>query len=764
MVQKLVLIRNVGQLSAITSPVDLERVTLLYGENGRGKSTLAWLLRVASQQDAAQMKAKATFGASGPQEVGLIFSMAGGNKQCHFKDGQWTCALPDVDVFDSVFVDDNVYSGMAVDSKQRQQLLDFVLGDKPVVIKRRIDELDAQSRKAAGEKSSADTSLRGYAGPIAVYNYVNVIAPADIDAQIGQTSRKLQEVRDADTLLSRSKPKNLPQLDFLGAELRRLAGTTIEDLNSEAEAKVRLHIGERGPHMEPWLKSGLEFCDDKACPYCGQAIDPDSIVATYSAFFNEAYTQLKAGLDDLATKLRSRLTPERFDNVSGLVQSNNEVLASWAPHLVLAQASFPVEDVRRAWKQVADAAEAILGAKLNSPLDAIPAAKCDELDRAIDALNLALDPYRASINSRSTEINTFLQSVKSGDQNRLQGDLNRLEATKKRTLPEVERLAEQYKNASADHDRINKEKASLKSQLTDEAPKVIRPYAEAINRLLRDFGADFELHGVHHSNPGGKPTVDYKLKVRGSEVGLGTKDSARTSPCFGSSLSDGDKRTLALAFFLAKVGADNRLGEKVLVVDDPMSSLDRHRQRRTIEALADLASRAKQVIVLSHDPRFLAALRKRIVQKTPRGQSPAIVAFEIERCATGSHIVPCDIDRRAMQGYPDKRARLQDFVDGRGSNVEEAARLVREVMEGFLKLKYPTDIGADDTLGDIINNHAGYASATRENLAKHLPGLRKLNDTKVFHHGGNLDEELGLSDGEVKVWATEVFDLINAGV
>jgi wobble nucleotide-excising tRNase len=602
MIQRLITIRNVGLLSSISAPVDFARVTLVYGENGRGKSTLSWLLRVASLKEASQMKAKATFGADGSQEVGILFSAAGGNKQCHFKDGCWTCELPGIDVFDSVFVDDNVYSGMAVDTRQRQQLLDFMLGEEPVTMKRRIEDLAAQSRKAASEKSAAVESLRGYADPIPVYDYVNVTVPSEIDAQIERASRQLQEARDADAFLSRSRPKPPQQLDFLSVDLRRLARTTIEDLNVAAESRVRLHIGKRGAHMEPWLKAGLEFCSDEGCPFCGQIVDADSIVYTYRAFFNEEYAQLKADLDDLAKRLRSRTSAEKLDFVLGLVESNNEILQSWAPHLQLAPDMLEDEDIRSAWTHVAEVAEAILTAKLNSPLDAIETILLDDFDRAVTALNYSLDPYRASIRAKLAEIVAFLESVRRCDLNRLQRELKKLEAIKKRALPEVDELTNQFKQASNDHVRINKEKTRLKNQLTCEAPKVIRPYVDAINSLLKEFGADFELYGVRQSNPGGKPTVDYKLKVRGSEVELGSRDAARTSPCFGSALSDGDKRTLALAFFLAKVGADDHLSEKVLVVDDPMSSLDRHRQRKTIEALADLAERSKQLIVLSHDP------------------------------------------------------------------------------------------------------------------------------------------------------------------
>ena len=46
----------------------------------------------------------------------------------------------------------------------------------------------------------------------------------------------------------------------------------------------------------------------------------------------------------------------------------------------------------------------------------------------------------------------------------------------------------------------------------------------------------------------------------------------------------------------------------MIVVDDPISSLDEHRRNATRDAILDLADRAKQTIVFSHSPRFLASL------------------------------------------------------------------------------------------------------------------------------------------------------------
>lgn len=764
MIERLITVRNVGLLAEVTAPVDLGAVTLIYGENGRGKSTLAWLFRVASLADPAQMSAKATFGASGPQDVGFLYADSGGKKQCHYKNGAWSCKLPNIEVFDSLFVDDNVYSGMSVESKQRQQLLDFVLGDAQVEIKRRIDNLDVESRQAAQQRRSAEDALRGYAGPMTVDKYVRSASPPDIDAQIDRAARQLQDVKDANDLIVRAQPKSVKQLDFLSSELRELATTTLADLDSAAEERVRQHIMGRAPGMEPWLKTGLDFCDDETCPFCGQSLDAESVVAAYKSFFNDEYRGLRTRLEDLAKRVRSRLEPERLERLSELAAENNRHLANWAPQVTLPPIEFPEQGVQQSLHELGRIAELILQQKLNSPLEPVSRSLCDDYERAVGAVNRSLDDYRAEVGKSIERIQAFLENVQAGDAVKLEREHARLRALKQRGLAHVQQLAEQYSTARAEHSRINKEKDLLKSKLRDAAPQVIQPYATSINSLLSDFGADFHLHGVHHSNPGGRPTVEYKLKVRGAEVGLGSKEFARTAPCFGSALSDGDKRTLALCFFLAKVGADPRLAEKVLVIDDPMSSLDRNRQRKTIESLVNLAQKARQVIVLSHDARFLAALKRRVLQKAPRGTAVNIIELQIERCPTGSTVASCDIERRALQGFPDKRARLQDFIDGRCTNTEQAARLVREVLEGYLKLKYPSDIATDDTLGEIINNHANYSAQPRDNISAHLPALKELNETKVFHHGGNLDEELGLSDAEVRGWAQKVIDLIYGGV
>lgn len=76
-------------------------------------------------------------------------------------------------------------------------------------------------------------------------------------------------------------------------------------------------------------------------------------------------------------------------------------------------------------------------------------------------------------------------------------------------------------------------------------------------------------------------------------------------------LSQGERRTLALACFLAEVAASDHDGP--IVLDDPVSSLDAGRRREVARRLAEEARR-RQVIVFTHDPSFFALLERERVR------------------------------------------------------------------------------------------------------------------------------------------------------
>jgi wobble nucleotide-excising tRNase len=129
MIRKILKLQNVGLLQDATQngAVELAQVTAVYSDNGRGKSTLAAVLRACQLGDAGRLHARKTIDATSAPAVKLLLPT--GN-HIEFTTNSWTAALPDIVIFDSEFVEQNVYSGFEVRADQRQSLLEFALGNR----------------------------------------------------------------------------------------------------------------------------------------------------------------------------------------------------------------------------------------------------------------------------------------------------------------------------------------------------------------------------------------------------------------------------------------------------------------------------------------------------------------------------------------------------------------------------------------------------------------------------------------------------------
>jgi energy-coupling factor transporter ATP-binding protein EcfA2 len=94
-------------------------------------------------------------------------------------------------------------------------------------------------------------------------------------------------------------------------------------------------------------------------------------------------------------------------------------------------------------------------------------------------------------------------------------------------------------------------------------------------------------------------------------------------------LSEGEQRALALAGFLTEVALTDGAG--AIIVDDPVSSLDRDRSVRVADRLTEEANK-RQVIVFTHDIVFFNELCRAADEK---GIEPATVALFSDKQAAG---------------------------------------------------------------------------------------------------------------------------------
>ena len=183
-------------------------------------------------------------------------------------------------------------------------------------------------------------------------------------------------------------------------------------------------------------------------------------------------------------------------------------------------------------------------------------------------------------------------------------ELEKLKALKKRHEPQLDGLCSRLATLTATKTRQEAERDAIKADLDRHSGDVVGRYESAINRYLDLFNAGFSIVKVDHNYVGGV-NASYHLLINKVAVPLGDEKTPINMPSFKNTLSAGDKSTLALALFLAQLENDPARNERIVVFDDPFSSQDSFRRNQTAIEIVRTIPNVTQVIVLSHDARFL---------------------------------------------------------------------------------------------------------------------------------------------------------------
>ena len=132
MIEKIDLLRNIGQFDSVNPPgnIAFSPFSLIYAENGRGKTTLAAIFRSLESGNPELINERQRLGSNRPPHV--VVSHDG--QQAVFQNGAWTHTIPNIAIFDDVFVATNVCSGIDLGTLHRQNLHELILGAQGVAL------------------------------------------------------------------------------------------------------------------------------------------------------------------------------------------------------------------------------------------------------------------------------------------------------------------------------------------------------------------------------------------------------------------------------------------------------------------------------------------------------------------------------------------------------------------------------------------------------------------------------------------------------
>ncbi len=113
MIERIISIMNVGKFvnCKTAGDVTFRKLTLVYGENGRGKTTLCDILRSLATGDGDRIVGRKTLGSDDAPSSQILVTGA----KHTFTYGAWSQPFSNLAIYDSVFVHENVYAGDVFD-------------------------------------------------------------------------------------------------------------------------------------------------------------------------------------------------------------------------------------------------------------------------------------------------------------------------------------------------------------------------------------------------------------------------------------------------------------------------------------------------------------------------------------------------------------------------------------------------------------------------------------------------------------------------
>lgn len=284
--------------------------------------------------------------------------------------------------------------------------------------------------------------------------------------------------------------------------------------------------------------------------------------------------------------------------------------------------------------------------------------------------NHRIEAYNSQIDGWNEEINGLKK--KQPDLNKLKQEFKKLEIQQKRFFPEVAKICDTYKTILENVESKKQLQQEKQVQLTLSVSKKLVNYGEKINKYLEKFGTSLKLEVDPKPTYIGRskePSIKYSLLMDEYKIDLEKY-----------ALGEGDKNSLAFAFFLAKLSLDDQISDKIVVFDDPVSSLDRTRRNRTVEYIKELATKAKQVIVLSHNDNFIFELYEKL-----KGLGIEHNTLKIDN----GEIKEWDVKEEMKLPYFATIAKLESFLEKkRKLSPKDAKELIRIVLENALELRY----------------------------------------------------------------------------
>lgn len=772
MLKKIIALKNIKQLNHKQAPTsDFKALNLIYGRNGTGKSTICRLFNQINIGDVESIKELRSLEADGDIEINFLFNCGSQNKPITLNTISESPYK--FSVFDEKFVANNVYTPEGVKSSNLVNYYEFCLGESAVEKQSMISSLKTDNESITSTITPLEASIKAHFNNKSIPEILKIERVNNAKLALEKERERLSDVKQIAHLRDRKRLStlsiDLDEIDF------SFFSPTLEEISQVAQIKVEEHIK---LHLaEPdnsWIENGLKYVtDSNFCPFCAQPLSESKIFQFYKEFVNESYLSAIRSFELKCAEVSEKLyaIASIIETQEQAVRINNEIVVSWSDKLDPISEGFDFSDCNEFSSKLISEFNRLIKIKNRDILASVDLTTINELVVKLRA-ELDFSTYNNSISNFNTKIDQYLHNLGATTVVDVEASIQRILESDQRHSAETLRDLEELKKLQSQRDVHEKSIKLLREEIEEDQKQIIAIYKDSINELLEGFSSLIRIDSLSKDNRGKGGSTRFTPLIKFMNNRLSLTNEADSQRLVDRVLSYGDRTSLALSFFLSKFQRESD-NTHIIVLDDPMSSLDLNRRESTIREIYNILNRGYQVFVLSHDPYFLSDIKNysNLSTQTACFELNTIYIDESLESTDGrqysqsSVVYKEDFEQYVMHSYQSEYNLLFRFIQS-ASELEKVsvARSLRPILEANLRLRFPQGFPKGFWLGDMIKKIREETDPKSIFYDSHnkLQIIEDINEfSKKYHHSAGFDTAIQSLDVlEVKRYAKLIYQFI----
>ncbi len=606
---------------------------ILYGENGSGKSSICNILKSLSQNK--------DFVRYFPEEVELLVD----STMYKYENRLWSSNISRSSIlfFDREFVDRNVHLGRDRGTQQGEQeqesgnlIIEF---DGDAINLRSIrDKLsgikDEKNQKLEdfkrNNKKILDFELKeGEDSLFKKYRRKNKAEITKLRESIDENRNELDGTikTDKKLLQKATEIQTIKDVEDINTYVKFSSNTTYQaifnfDLKEQVKIEAADELIKQIKEHKEFFESGFEIRKGHSnqCPFCGakdREAEIKKIIDIYNRIYDDSYRKLKAVFDKNKQSLIGELNQIQ-EAAKGVDLNSIFITIKKLSEQYSIKNLYAVEEEEKFRKSLSDKKIEELKKRISTlekPNKEDISSLYGEAKMEVDQLSKFLLETAKLIKDKNKIIKLFKKEHTS---EKLENRINKNQATFEKIRSELNFIDSQkidsqilklgqLKELGKFERAFDKAKDTHKSvRETYEQYCSTGAFAKTLSKIesyFKNFKFGFKLElDTSSRQTGSTKELPFAFKVidpDGNERDL------------KEGLSESEMQVLSLCFFFAFLDIQSNKSQKILVFDDPITSLDDSNLSSLVDLIADEKNKFSQVFIFSHHRTFFKFLRKR---------------------------------------------------------------------------------------------------------------------------------------------------------